>query len=250
MSKKPWIPIAVLSAFVLAGCGHRQEIEELAAQLDKTGKEVADLAEANQALKEQLAALSASQARAATNTAAADDRMADRFMHVLASNINEMVATQIDERIGTQDEIDAIMAETIQDELKAAEARKEEERQQRREQWRQDAEKRRKEWEQNQADKLAEELNLNDTQQEQIQAANETMRNDLREAVQNLRSNGNWSAVGTTMAEIRQANNDRMKEIMSEEQYSSYTNRQARQIRSVTDFIGGAIRSWSGGQGQ
>ncbi len=250
MSRKPWIVTAVLSVFVLAGCGQRQQIEELAEQLDNTRKEVAGLAEANVTLKQQLAALSASQARAATNAATADARMTDKFMHVLASNINTMVAAQIDERVGTTEELDAIMAETIQDELAAVEERKEEERQQRREQWRQDAEKRRKEWQQNQATKLAEELNLDETQQEQVQTANEAMRDDMRKAMQNLRTNGNWSAIGTTMAEIRETNNSRMKEIMSDEQYSSYTNRQAQQIRSVTDFIGGAIQSMSGGRRQ
>ncbi len=89
---------------------------------------------------------------------------------------------------------------------------------------------------------LAAELQLNEQQQEQVEAANDEMAKELREAMQTIRASGNWSAIGSTMADIRQANSERMSEIMTEEQYTGYTNRQANQVGSIMDLFGGGSR--------
>lgn len=242
MLSRSLVFIAMACTLLTLGCGTREQVDDLAARLADTQKRIESLATENRSLAAEIEALKAIRPSAVTNAAPMDEGAASQFMSALASNINTLVAAQIDARIGTPDDIDAIMAETVKDELAAAEARKEAEQQARREEWRQEAEKRRKEWEQGQAATLAAELELNADQQRRIEAANEQMRTQFRDAMQAIRSGGDWTTIGGTMAEIRQANNDRMREIMTDDQYAAYTNRQANQVRSVMDLFSGAMR--------
>ena len=233
----------LVGAVLSAGCDNRNQIEQLAVQLDETRQRVEALDAANLKLQAEITRMQVVRAQDATNAPGVDVESSSRIVKVLASNINAIVTAQIDERIGTVADIDAIMAESIQDELAAADERKKEEQRVRRDEWR-------KGWEQSRTESLVKELGLDEDQKTQVAASNEEMRNQFRETMQEIRSGGDWTQVGGAMADIRQSNNERMREIMTEDQYSSYTNRQSNQVRGMMDIFSGAMGGRRRGGGQ
>ena len=103
---KKLVIVSLLAGAVLAGgCGEREEIENLRAELGKTRLAVDGLAQANKKLQADIAELRVVRAREATKAAPVSAEAASLIVQALASNINEVMTAQIDERIGTVKDI-------------------------------------------------------------------------------------------------------------------------------------------------
>ena len=166
-----------------------------------------------------------------------------RSFEVMAKRSNEPASGEVAELV------EAAVAE----ELKAREERRQQQQAQQREQRRQQAEERRQQAEkrrqqatQQRVDEMAEALDLDEGQKEQLKEIATQAKGTIRQAFERMRSEGSFDrdAITEAMDGVIQDTETAMKEMLTEEQFAKYQEQQ-QPIRQILE----GLRNMNFGQG-
>jgi len=231
--------VALAGVFCCIGCG-RQEVAELAARVETLEGRIAELTETTQ----QQEVLLATQAAALETTALSNrvnEAVATRLDTGFRQEMGALVEQRISARIGTEEDIQAIFedvfSETMDEMEKQEETRRAEQREERRRQW-EEARARR---EASRLKQLAEDLQLDEQQAEQVKAANAEFNEAMRQMMTNTRESGQFSlgSIRANLDELRAARDERMKSVLTDEQYETYTKRP-----STLNFVSNILKGF------
>lgn len=169
---------------------------------------------------------SATVAPTPTSPSSEDERVQrlEQLVAALTQNMDAIVDSRIDARIGTADDIQQIFEETVTEELEQAEARKKAEAKQRSEEMRRKWAERRKVQEQERLDKMVTELGLNVWQKDRVQAivaeSREAREGLSKKAREGGSFDGKFYRKGTE--EIRAGTKKSLDEVLSVEQMEAF----------------------------
>lgn len=253
--------IIVLAAISLSGCGRaKKEIAELRdrnaateARLDHLEKQL-DIYMKEAGQEPAVAAAPAPAAPATrieidTETLLRElEELVDaRTEAIIAARVNDMVDDAVTDKVGTPEDIEAVFEDVVQDELAAAEERREAARTKQREERRKAWEERRKQRDQQRLDSLAEALSLSESQKDRVAEVETRSREQIRAMMTEMRESGNFSmsAFRESTETIRAANNEAASEHLSDEQMETYKTRQEDEL-SFFNYMGHGGRGWRG----
>jgi hypothetical protein len=234
--------VLTLSALALFGCS--QSDEELALLHEQNIALTARLERLETSLN--TLTLSIKAAPPAPPTAArpvsppdADDLLAKieklidaRVDAILTSKMEVIVQDTVAQTVGTPADINAVVGEVIEEELAAADKRREEarslEREKRREEW---TERRRKR-DAERLEELATDLSLNDWQKERVGEVETATRDQIRAKMTEMREAGSFDmqAFRDVATSLRETNNTAVAEILTAEQLKTYQERQENEF--------------------
>ena len=228
---------AVAASMFIAGCGNGDAAAleaEMEAKLEKERKlatqrndfllqRMTDLEAENRKLEEAFAALKASQ----EVVVAKADSISNQVASELDVQVQDLIATKIDEKIGEDAGAGPALASTIQGEIVAHEERKAAEREAERERQRREWEERRAKEREERFQSLVADLGLNTQQAQQLQVAQQTFRSSMEEMWTEAREGGNFDrdSMREKMEGLRAAHEQILGQFMNEEQLAAYNER-------------------------
>ncbi len=239
MLKRSGLCVVLMGVVCCVGCGRR----EIAEMNDRVAALEARISTLRETIQRQEALL-ATQA-AALDAAALSNRVAEAVSARLNAGLQGELAALVDDRIsariGTEEDIQAVFedvfSETMDEIEKQEEQRRTEQREERRKQW-EEARARREEA---RAKQLAEDLQLDEQQAEQVKAASARFNESMRQVMTNMRESGEFSlsAVRVNLDELRAGRDAEMREILDDEQYEAY-----KQRPSTLNFMSNILRGF------
>lgn len=242
MHLAPRLTLLALLTFLLAGCS--QSDEELALLREQNAALTARLERLETSLN--TLTLSIKAAPPAPPTAArpvsppdAGDLLAKieklidaRVDAILTSKMEVIVQDTVAQTVGTPADINAVVGEVIEEELAAADKRREEarslERDKRREEW---AERRRQR-DAERLEELATDLSLNDWQKQRVSEVETATRDQIRAKMTEMREAGSFDmqAFRDVATSLRETNNTAVAEILTADQLKTYQERQENEF--------------------
>jgi hypothetical protein len=223
---------AVTAILAIAGCSPTPDTQttEILARLDQQTERLAKLEKQVGELRDRKppAPIAPPPADAAADPAQ------------LQAYIAAVVQQTLDQRLGSEAEIDKIFQETVTEQMTAYEARKVAEREAEREKQRQEWEQRRQEWDKRQWDSLKTELALNDVQTEQFKALNDGVRDSIRATMETMREQGGEmdpAKIKDLATKMRADYETRLKGVLTAEQITAYRERPMSMLRMMDMFV-------------
>ncbi|MBT3294088.1 MAG: hypothetical protein HN919_12085 [Verrucomicrobia bacterium] len=165
-----------------------------------------------------------------------------RVEALLADQVGVIVQDTIAHTVGTPADIEVVVGEVVEEELAAADKRREEartlEREKRREEWAQ----RRRDRDAERLEELATELSLNDWQKQSVSEVETATRDQIRAKMTEMREAGNFDmqAFRDVATSLRETNNTAVAEILTADQLTTYKERQESEFGFM--FRGGRGR--------
>ena len=206
-----------------AGCGSNQEkTADLERKLGDADRRVAELTASVAKLQQELDALKGGDLQKTVK-----DLVAKEVQSQMSADIGKIVSAQVEKRVGSDDEMNARIRGTVQEEVDAAEARRQDGRQpgsRGQQNW---AEQRQR-WESQRLDNVAKDLKLNDDQKKQLGESQTAIQKKAMEGARKLMESGNADPT-TILNGIKQLQAEHfaaVRTFLTDEQYQSYTNRQ------------------------
>ena len=242
MHLAPRLTLLALLTFLLAGCS--QSDEELALLREQNAALTARLERLETSLN--TLTLSIKTAPPAPPTAArpvsppdAGDLLAKieklidaRVDAILTSKMEVIVQDTVAQTVGTPADINAVVGEVIEEELAAADKRREEarslEREKRREEWTE----RRRQRDAERLEELATDLSLNDWQKQRVSEVETATRDQIRAKMTEMREAGSFDmqAFRDVATSLRETNNTAVAEILTADQLKTYQERQENEF--------------------
>jgi outer membrane murein-binding lipoprotein Lpp len=232
---------AALTAVVLVtGCNDKKaaQISDLTTKYETCRQEIERLSNENNELRQKVAAIGANKDKA-VKLAELKDFVDATLTASMSNKVTEIVDAVFAQRVGTQDDIEAIFQDVLKEQITAKENEKRAKLEQDREKRRTEGEARHKKWETQRMEKMAGELGLTPEQTEQVSVITRESSTAIRNAMSNIMNEKGMDI--EAMAEARrkasEERNARMKEVLSEEQFNSYTNLQDAPMRMMQNFF-------------
>ena len=237
MHHAPRLTLLALSTLVLAGCNQSDEQlallrEQNAALTVRLERLETGLNTLTQSIKAPLQAEPSTRPKVAPDATALlaqiETLIDARIDAILTAKVGLIVQDAVAQTVGTPEDIDAVVGEVVEEELAAAEKRRETartlEREKRRDEW---AERRRKR-DSERLEEMATELSLNDWQKQRIAEAETATRDQVRIKMTEMRAAGNFDmqAFRDAATSLRETNNTAVAEILTADQLKSYQERQ------------------------
>lgn len=236
--KRTAMSLVLVGALCLAGCG-KQQMEELTNRMEALEGRIAELNETVRQQETQLAAqVAALEAAAVSNRVNAAATGLDAG---LRQELTALVEKRISARIGTEEDIQAIFEDTFSDTMaemeKQEEVRRTEQRDERRRQW-EEARARREE---SRLKQLADDLQLDEQQAEQVKVANAEFNESMRQMMTDMRESGefNLGSIRTNLDAVRAKRDEQMQNILTDEQFEGYKKRP-----STLGFVSNMLRGF------
>ncbi len=239
MLKRSCLCLALAGAFCCIGCGRQEEIE-LSGRVEVLEERVAELTQKTQQ-QEALLATQAAALEAAALSNRVNEAVAMRLDAGLHRELTALVEERISARIGTEEDIQAIFedvfSETMVEMEKQEEERRTAQREERRRQW-EEARVRREEARSRQ---LAEDLQLDEHQAEQVRTANAEFNEAMRQMMTNMRESGQFSlgSIRANLDELRTVRDETVKSVLTDEQYETYKKRP-----STLNFVSNILKGF------
>jgi hypothetical protein len=165
--------------------------------------------------------------------AASDDKSAPQRLSY--STIDQMVTAAIEQRIGTSDQIDAIFAETVQEQMTSFEVRKAQEEVLEKERKQTAAKERRAEWEERRKVEREKQetsrfetyttaLNIDKEQYDTLKTLEDSTWKTTWETMSTMRKDGGYTPKNYTeaMTHIKTQHSESVKEVLDENQFKTY----------------------------
>jgi hypothetical protein len=232
------LTLFTLSTFLIAGCSQsdeelallREQNTALTARLERLETSLNTLTQSIKAAPPAppTAALPVSPPDATALLAQIENLIDARVEAILTAKVGVIVQDTVAQTVGTPADINAVVGEVIEEELAAAEKRREEartlEREKRREEW---AERRRQR-DVERLEELATELSLNDWQKQRVSDVETATRDQIRAKMTEMREAGNFDmqAFREVATSLRETNNTAVAEILTADQLKTYQERQ------------------------
>jgi len=240
--------LVAIMAIGVSGCTGKLEnkLEEVAERQEAVSRRLAALeretAELRERAEETPAPAPMSAPAAPSGVATGSPELASALAEHLAGRIHSLVQEAVDStidariasRVGTPEDIEAIFSEVLDDEISAREEAERREQEERRRQ--QTAE-----WDQRGIERRASAAGLDDEKKAAVVAARTEMRDRLREQLPPLKEqNAGLEEMLTVVAESREAYENQLVDIMSEEELEAYYEAdwwRGRQQRRVDEMV-------------
>lgn len=171
----------------------------------------------------------------------------DMLRAELDAMIETTVVARVEQKLGDKAQVDRLVRNTVMDTLAAVEAQKRAEEEARREQERLEREQRRAQFEEERFNRLAQELNLNETQKEQMRAVTQAIRGDIEAIVAQFRESGQMlepNTIRQTAQELKTKYEALLAQLLTPQQIEAYRNQPFNVLRMLD-----AMASGQGGPG-
>ncbi len=175
------------------------------------------------------------------------------LLQAVAASVNGVVsnevAAQLDRRVGSQADINAIFQQAIREGVASYDERKNSEREEQRKQWQTKMEDQRKQWEEKRTQRLAEELKLSAEQSESMKKLEIDQREAVRKKIEEMGGMGgfNFEAMRTATEELRVKNDEEVAKILTPEQMEEYKKRPRNMMSLLSGMFGGMQPPGAGG---
>jgi hypothetical protein len=222
-----------------ANTGLKNDVRALQTRLDEQAGILDDLIAA--AVKDQVAAELKSKGLGKLDKQLVDKltgMISTTLDTVAADKLDEMIATRIEDQFGTAEDMSSILEKIFDETLQERDARAEEERQEQRQQRQADRQERVARITQGRIDRAAEELSLSDEQKEKYAEAQAATRERMRESMTQMREQGSFN-MPEFLNTIKEQDEENMRQILDEEQFKAYQERQERQFGWIGNAFGG-----------
>ncbi len=148
----------------------------------------------------------------------------EQLVAALTQNMDAMIDARIDERVGTQEDIQKIFEQTVSEELEEAQEREKVEAKRRSEEMRRKWAERRKAQEQDRLERMVKELELNTWQKDRVQTIVAESRKAREEYSREAREGGRFDGKSyrKEMETIRANLKESLGEVLSEEQMQAF----------------------------
>jgi len=230
--------ILLAATAVVAGCtgNIEDQLETLAADQQALITRLEALEEGNRQLRKALAASHTDSAHAPGPALAG--ALADRINTLLQEKVDATIEQQIASRIGTQDDIEAIFSEVVEEEMDSREEQERLQREQRRRQQTAERDKR-------DIERKSEAAGLDDERQKAVTLAMQEMRERLRKQLPEMKEQeASLEQMLAVVAESREIFESELLETLSEEELQVYYEadrwygRQQRRVKEITTGAG------------
>ena len=229
--------VMMVGLALATGCGQPEPEtgETVSPESDGVDARVAQLERTVDALRTEIAILKNVPATTVpvSSVSTTDVTRLDTQLQALCANIEAMIDARIEERIGTQNDIQAIFEETVTEEMARAEERKKEENRRRAEESRKKWQEQRAKREEERFTKMSDALSLNVWQQEQTKSELSEYRAAKQAAVKAARAGSghvDHTAYREALKKAEAEHRDIMARILSPEQMAVYTNSWQSQV--------------------
>lgn len=202
-----------------AGCNNAShQIETLQQKNEEQEKVVAGLVESMEALRLKVEAFERRQEAVLADTA--DTVIAQRF----GGTIQEAVDREVARRMSSQEGLDRLIVERVEEGIAAIEARKEAERIAAEQARAEEREQRRQEFMNQRWAEVAQQLNLDASQTERLRALTESARTEIRAAMEQMRESGGFDreAMREQGEALRGRIENELASILTPEQIEAY----------------------------
>lgn len=241
--------LALIAGFIfLSGCRDDDDaLQELSERVGALDSRVQELEASNRAAGTEIARLQKAAAEVPATAAqppaasielppqaapavAANSALLARIESLVSARVTEAVASALDARLGTKQDIEAVFEDVVQEEITALEERKrkaeEEQRQRRREEY----EERRQEREEQRLAALSEELQLSEQQQARMREITQNTRTIMQATFAQMREDGIFGREDfrKVVAEVVAETETAMQGVLTEEQYKAYQESENR----------------------
>jgi hypothetical protein len=236
--------LVVLSAVtvLMVGCNDEkaEQIQSLSTQLDICKKEIKVLDQRNRDLEAVVMEIKALSAKPPELPELQKIVMANMDA-AMSNRVAHLVDSVFLARVGTKDDIEAIFSDVLNEQIAVNDQLKEQEREKKRETARVERAERRERWEEQRRDRVAEELGLSEEQNEQVATITKESSTKMRETMREVWDEKGFDAeaLRTARQKVTDERNAEMQEVLSEEQYNSYTNSQGGRSAMIESFFSG-----------
>jgi hypothetical protein len=217
-----------LAVILAAGCGKvERRLEYLQARSDEQASRLIRLEKNQEKLDAELDALR--QAKAAPLAVEVEKLLTNRVAEFVASEVK----AEFKEQVGSRQEIEEMLRTVAREQAGSVQNR---DRGNRGGPARQDWAQRRTQWEEQQWQSMAKDLNLTDTQTEQMKAANQTLRKAIQDKVAEARDQGfNADKLREIGEQLKAQHETQVSGILNAEQMEAYRKRPNTVLRML-DF--------------
>jgi len=245
------VSIGILTAglALVVGCGQpaKEPLGTASPETDAVPARIAQLEQTVDALRADIALLKSTPVPSIPTVAppvsTSELARLDTQLQTLYANIVPMIDARIERLVGTQSDIQAILEETVTEEMTRAEKRKEEETRKRMEESLKQWKEQRAKQEEERLAQMVDALSLNVWQQEQTKSALSEYREAKQAAMKETRAQSNpadFSGYREALKKAESDHRDQMAAILSTDQMRDYTNSWQRQVDGgQTIFFGG-----------
>lgn len=237
---------AALAAVCVLGCG-RAPLDGSAERVAALEERVAQLEQANAALQARLGSPQAAPVKVSVDTQAVIRAVAACVNGV----VSNAVSSQLERKIGSQSDIDAVFQQALREGLQAQESQKNAERDAQRKQFQARMEEQRTQWDARRMQRLAEELSLSDEQKAEMTKIEAEMRDELRKKVEETGGRGggmDMESIRAAAEELRVKNEEAVARVLTPEQLEKYKSRPRNLMGMMSAFLGGWQPGAGGGQ--
>ena len=240
---------AALVLALAAGCARNDASKSaLARQLSQQSERIAELEDAVRSLQAELAAVRATASTGAIDRLSAqiDRTIAGRVDAVLGAKIASAVQNEVEQKVGSKEDVEQIFDAALQRAVAKVEARDQGRRDSPRALWRQRPQDLRPQTDQQRLDNLAAELKLTDQQKELMKSADATTQKAIQEAVTAMQTEGKTDPrqIHETIQAARTRQDETVKSILTAEQYEAYQ----KKPRSAVTYWSSSDANGAGGR--